>query len=190
MQIQKVTSLSNRCGKLWTKSCRHVNSRHLLRQILVALLSAALVLVSLPLARRLTPPAQAQIIVIPPRICDPNNPGAANQIIQKCALGEGGEYTLENTVINDLLSSHKLPQSDRSRLLGWERDAIRAGMYAKLVTDIKNGVTQAAPMPTLAALVKARRVLAATKALDEFNRWAANCPYIPPGPFFTYTETQ
>jgi hypothetical protein len=187
MQIPKSTSSSSRFGALVRYQ---IKLRRLLRQFLMAMLIAALVLVSLPLAHRLTPPAQAQIIVIPPRICDPNNPGAANQIIQKCAMGEAGEYTLENTVINDLLRSHKLPQSDRSRLLGWERDAIRAGMYAKLITDIQNGVTQAAPIPALAALVKARRVLAATKALDEFNRWGANCPYIPPGPFFTYTETQ
>src|SRR5215207_6606997 len=86
-------------GLLLTRPPRRVQPARRLRQMLVLLLSVALVLTSLPVIERLTPPAQAQISV---RICDPNSPAAADQIIQQCALGGGGEGALESTVINEL----------------------------------------------------------------------------------------
>ncbi|MGE0132057.1 MAG: HYR domain-containing protein [Blastocatellales bacterium] len=166
-----------------------------LRQTLVALLIAALVLTALPLAERVTPPAQAQVQVIN-RTCDPNHFLAPLQIIQGCKLGgHGPENELEKAVINDLLKLHRLPASDRGRLLGWERDEIRTGIYDQVISFIKKNpaertANEQAVDNAVTNLVKARRVLAATKALDEFNRWRNNCPYLPPDTTkFTYTES-
>jgi hypothetical protein len=158
-----------------------------LRHALVATLIAAMVLTALPFSKRLTPPAQAMQSIRP---CI----SSAGQIIQNCKLGGNYESEMENLVINDLLKLHKLPASDRARLLGWERDEIRAGILDRIIGYIRKpaaerSADEQAIVTALTNRVKERRVLAATKALEEFNKWLANCPYTPPPGFEPYYES-
>jgi hypothetical protein len=194
MQIPTSTFVSEHFRKFQRAVRRHAKPRRLLRQFLVAMLIAALVLVSLPLAERVTPPAQAQIQVFA-RTCDPNHFLAPMQIIQGCTLGGiVPEGVVERDVINDLLKVYRLPASDESRLRVWERELIRAAIQDRIITFIQKNPAERtqheqAVVSALTGLVKARRVLAATKALDEFNRWLGNCPYTPPSAFNNYSES-
>ena len=179
------------------RSAPRLLTRARMRQALVALMTAALVLTALPSARRVNPPAQAQGPVVLLRTCDPNHPFAKGQIIQKCKLGGGApEAELEEAVINDLLKLHRLPWSDKGRLLGWERNLIRAGVLERIINLIKKSPAERTPreqtvFSELTQLVKKRRVLAATKAQEEYHRWlnTENCPYMPPPPFTRSPES-
>lgn len=173
---------------------RRVKPIQWMRQALVMMLSVALFLTSLPLLGGQTQTAQAQITQ---RICNPSQPGAANQIFQKCAVGNhsnrtGLEADLENQAINGLLNLHNLPASDRSRLVNWERNKIRAALFEKLSIAIQKNPAQRTAneqgyVNAMTSLVKARRVASATEAINEYNKWATNCPYTPP-PGFVYNN--
>lgn len=157
-------------------------------------LALSLTLVLVPLLGlgngRMTAKAKAQDIII----CGDAVPPLISRVIQPChsSLTSIHANNLENEVINNLLTAHELPAEDKSRLLNWERNLIRAGLFNKILGYIQK------PAPTrteseqffvtkLTELVKQRRILAATKALDEYNRWANNpCTFIAPAGF-SYT---
>lgn len=160
------------------------------RKVLAPTLCLALILAPLPGKGRLAPQAQAQDIII----CGAAVPPLANRVIQPCfsAFSSIQANNLENEAVNELLAAHQLPAGDKNRLLGWERDLIRAQLFNKI-----SGYILKAPatrtdheqffVTKLTDLVKQRRILAATKALEEYNRWANNpCGFIAP-PGFSYT---
>jgi Concanavalin A-like lectin/glucanases superfamily/Viral BACON domain len=150
------------------------------RKTIVVALSLTLVLVPLLSGRTITPPAQAQII------CGGTDP---NRVFQGCPLGGPFEVSLENQALDDLLNAHQLPATDRSRLLGWQRDELRSLIYDKLLGVIKKADEQAA-VNAFAARIKQRRVDAAQYAVDEYNRWVSSpCTYTPPDGF-TYPGRQ
>ncbi len=99
------------------------------------------------------------------------------------------ESGIETEVINALLTAHGLPASDRSRLLRWERDTIRAALFARLVAIIqKTPATRTAQEQAIYDAVTARvrytRLRAAQASLAEFNEWQANpFGYSPPEPY-------
>ncbi len=168
---------------------RRVKPIQRMRQALVMILSVTLFLTSLPMIGGATQTAQAQITQ---RICDPSQPGAANQIFQKCAISNGIEGALETEAINTLLTLHRLPAGDRGRLLGWERNEIRAVLSDLLFAAIQKAPaartqTEQLYVTAVTNLVKQQRVLAATKALEEYDKWLNTCPYTPP-PGFTFNN--
>ncbi|MDQ3686890.1 MAG: hypothetical protein M3430_15035, partial [Acidobacteriota bacterium] len=169
------------------RAARHVTGARRLRRMVALSLSAALTLCLVPGRMSVMPTAQAQISV---RGCNPNS----EYIIQNCALGGFHEGALENEAINDLLTAHMLPFSaldseNRERLLDWQRSEIRAAIFDKLLAYIKKDVatrsaSEQALVDALAERVKQRRVLAATKALEEYNKWANDpCNYVAPAGF-------
>ena len=195
MKTPSFTSLPHYYRATVHRAWRRTQPRLRLRQALVAMLIVALVLTALPLAERFTPPAQAMQGIRP---CT-NMP---YQIIQNCKLGGNNESELENLVINKLLQRYNLPASERARLLAWERDEIRAGIYDEILSYIKKSPYDGEPVGTsertadeqaivtaLTIRIKERRILAATKAIDEFHRWEVTCPYNPPPPFLPSNET-
>src|SRR5205085_774717 len=101
---------------------------------------------------------------------------------------------LEDPAINDLLKAHRLPWSDKQRLLGWERNLIRAGVLERIVAIIKkNPAERTAGEQTvfseLTKLVKARRVLATDNAYKEYVKWTTTCPYTPSSSVFSWHES-
>lgn len=158
-----------------------------LRKLISVMLVFALVFVPLFSGRtRLTPTVAAQGPII---ICGGDGASDPNRIIQQCPLYGSYSIALENEVINELLAMHQLPASDRSRLLGFERDLIRAGIFNKIL-----GYVQKEPSARTAAeqffvnnftdMVKQRRILVTTSALDEYNKWQSYaCGYTPPPGF-------
>jgi hypothetical protein len=112
-----------------------------------------------------------------------------SQIVQGCALGPDFHNAVEQPVIDELLQTYNLPSSDSSRLLGWQRNLVRAAVFAKLLSIIKTPASsrtteEQTAVDDLAGLVKAQRVLAAQDAQNEYNTWNASpCTYNPPGPY-------
>ncbi len=154
------------------------------RKALTLTLSVTLVLVPMLGRGAVTPPGMAQDPII---ICGgADNP---NRIIQQCPLLSNESIALEDQVINELLAAHQLPSTDRSRLLEWERSLIRAALFNKLLGFISKdpatrSVSEQFFVTQLTDLVKQRRILSATKSLDEYNRWAGNpCGFIAPAGF-------
>ncbi|MCW5971368.1 MAG: hypothetical protein KIT57_22905, partial [Blastocatellales bacterium] len=162
-----------------------------LRKVLTFALCLTLVIVPLLGKGRSVaiPKAAAQEIII----CGAAVPPLANRIIQPCFSPLAGVQAnaLEAEAVDELLAAHQLPSTDKDRLLGWERNLIRAQIFNKIVGYIlKAPETRTASeqffVAKLTELVKARRVLAATKAIEEYNRWASNpCTYVAP-PGFSY----
>src|SRR5262245_47197279 len=72
--------------------------------------------------------------------------GGPNRIVQGCVFTPGSLdsawYALEQQTITDLLTVHKLPATDKSRLLGWERTSVRALMFNKVVALIQKDPAQ------------------------------------------------
>ncbi|MDX2040709.1 MAG: FG-GAP-like repeat-containing protein [Acidobacteriota bacterium] len=189
MKTPDSNSTPNQYGVMLARSWRRAQPWLRIRQAVVMMLSVALFLTSLPLFGGRTQTSQAQITQ---RICDPSQPGAANQIFQKCAISNGIEGALETEAINGLLSLHNLPASDRSRLVNWERNKIRAALFEKLSISIQKNPAQRTAneqgyVTAMTSLVKARRVASATEAISEYNKWATTCPYTPP-PGFVYNN--
>jgi hypothetical protein len=161
-----------------------------LRKVISLALCFTLVLVPLLGKGEFIPKAKAQD-PINVNFCGGTNPtGDPNRVIQPCSkLNVGLIQDLENQVIAELLLVHQLPAADKSRLLGWERNLIRADIYNKILGFIKKtpatrSVTEQLFVSKLTELVKERRILSATKSLDEYNRWANNpCTYIAPTGF-------
>jgi hypothetical protein len=158
------------------------------RRIIALALSLTLVLVPLLSGRiPITPPAQAQI--------DIGTCVGPTRIFQGCPMGGPYEVSLENKVIDKLLETHQLLPADRSRLVGWERDEIRALLYDELlgVINKKPGErtdAEKAAINALAARIKQKRVDSAQYAIDEYNSWKNNpCNYTPP-PGFAYEGRQ
>ncbi|MGH9853081.1 MAG: LamG-like jellyroll fold domain-containing protein, partial [Blastocatellia bacterium] len=150
-----------------------------MRKSLALTLILTLVLVPLLSHRTLLPSAQAQI----------GTCGGAGRIFQGCPLGGLFEAGLENQAIDQLIALHKLPAADRSRILGWERDKVRALLYGKLLDVIKKAPTsrsadEQTAVDALAARIKQKRLEAAQYAIDEYNKWDASpCAYAPPTGF-------
>ncbi len=192
MKTSNSASLPNEYRRLMVRAMQRVRPVRRMRQALVLMLIGALLLTSLPVIERLTPAAQAQIVQ---RICDPTQPGASNQIFQKCAIGDqvgGIEGQLENEALNGLLNLHNLPAGDRGRLVNWERNKVRAALFDKLSAAIQKApaqrtATEQGYVTAMTNLVKQRRVLSATEAINEYNKWTQTCPYIPP-PGFNYNS--
>ena len=56
------------------------------------------------------------------------------RVVQNCDLRNAGFRELEQQAINDLLAAHQLPASDAQALIAWEPDAVRAAMFASMMT--------------------------------------------------------
>ncbi len=151
-----------------------------LRKALSLTLILTLVIVPLLSGRTtITPTAQAQI----------GTCVGATRILQGCPLGGPYEVGLENQVLDALLNAHQLPAADRNRLLGWQRNEMRALIYDKLLGVIKKApgartADEQAAVNAFAARIKQKRVDAAQFAIDEYNSWNSNpCNYAPPEGF-------
>ncbi len=113
----------------------------------------------------------------------------ADYIFQDCAFGCGQVQTdLENGAIDDVISLYNLPPTDRSRVIGNARNEIRSMLYHRILALIKKPsptAAEQAALNTFAGRIKGRRVLAAQKAQEEYNKWRqqACLPYVPPAPF-------
>ncbi len=150
-----------------------------LRKALSLTLILTLVLVPLFSRRTLLPSAQAQI----------GTCGGAGRIFQGCPLGGPFEAGLENQAIDHLIALHQLPAADRGRILGWERDKVRALVYGKLLEVIKKApasrtANEQAAVNAFAARIKQKRLDSAQYAIEEYNKWDASpCTYAPPTGF-------
>ena len=122
-------------------------------------------------------------------------PLGADSIFQSCAFGCGQvQADLENGAIDDVLTLYNLPPSERSRVIAHARTEIRSMLFVRIHNLIKKQTPTAAEqaaLNTFAERIKGRRVLAAQKALDEYNKWRLHAcdPYVPPPPFTYYPGT-
>jgi hypothetical protein len=147
---------------------------------LAMLLACALIIVPLPKSRLILPAAQAQA----PSCSSATLP---DRIFQKCQLGvREVEQALEDRAIADVMELHKLPTTERSRLLSNGRNEIRASLFTRLLELIKKTAPTANEQQALAnfaARLKQKRVDAALLALEEYQKWKnAPCHYQPPAP--------
>ena len=155
---------------------------------IVAPLLAALTLV-MPLRMISTPLAVERTAAQSIEICGVNP--SPDYIVQDCDLRDAGFRELEQQTINDLLAVHGLPASDYSKLIEWEPDAIRAAMFASIVTMILKDPAQRTPteqsiVDAMTERVHARRVAAAQFSLTQYNHWKLDPCYYEPPPGFTY----
>lgn len=160
-----------------------MNLVYLTRSTTVAVLVAGLMLF-LP-ALRWIDVAQAEFEVV--------GCAGSNRIFQGCDFTNGSPdfawYALEQRAISDLLTVHQLPDGDKSRLLGWERAALRAMLFDNLLAIINKSPAQRtadeqAIYDGLAAFVKEKRLAAAMFARAEYDRWAFNpCGFVAPTGF-------
>jgi Ca2+-binding RTX toxin-like protein len=133
-----------------------------------------------------------------------SNCASRARIVQECSLAAlPGIQALEQQVIADLLAIHQLPagggttvtdpfaapQDNASRLLSWERDTLRALLFAKISVIIAKApaartVQEQAIVDALAARVRQTRVTAATEARNFYNLWQGGpCTFTPPAGF-------
>ncbi|QQS46520.1 MAG: hypothetical protein IPM66_21890 [Acidobacteriota bacterium] len=148
-------------------------------------LTLCIVLVLVPLLDRgaIGTKALAQHPIL---VCGLNDP---TRIIQQCPLLSNDSLALENQVIGDLLTAYQLPSTDRNRLLRWERNLIRAGLFDKLLGLINKSpgtrtASEQALVDALTGMVRQRRILSATKSIEEYNDWSNNpCGYTAPAGF-------
>ena len=140
----------------------------------------------------LVPLLQGRAIFTPPALAQVSSCGGANRIFQGCPLGEPYEVSLENQALDDLLTLHDLPAVDRSRLLGWQRNELRAALYDKLLGVIKKAPSarpdgEIAALNALATRLKQKRIEPAQYAVEEYNKWKSSpCTHTPPTGF-TYS---
>lgn len=114
---------------------------------------------------------------------------SADFIFQRCAFGAYGK-TLEDQAVGDVIQFYNLPDTDaeRARVMGFARNEVRGFLFTRMLALLKK------PNPTSAEQagineflrrMKQRRVLAAQKALEEYNKWnqTACSGYAPPAPY-------
>lgn len=114
---------------------------------------------------------------------------SADFIFQRCAFDAYGK-TLEDQAVGDVIQFYNLPDTDaeRARVLGFARNEVRGFLFTRMLALLKK------PNPTSAEQagineflrrMKQRRVLAAQKALEEYNKWnqTACSGYAPPAPY-------
>ncbi len=111
---------------------------------------------------------------------------AYHRIVQNCQLRSAGLDDVEAQAIDDLLAMHQLPASDKDRVIGWERDAIRALIYTRLMEMIQKDPaertqTEQDIVDQMAEIVKQRRIAAAQYSINEYTKWDNNpCEYVEP----------
>jgi hypothetical protein len=115
---------------------------------------------------------------------------AAGCIVQNVQLGAIPLIAvLESAVITEMLETHQLPASDKDRLLTWERNALRARLFDKVLAIIKEAPSsrtadEQAIVDFFAEKVKQKRLAAATAAKAEYGDWNLDpCGYVPPAGF-------
>ncbi len=157
------------------------------RQSLSLVFIYALVFVPLLTINSAMPQTFAQL----PDPCAPT----ANRIFQNCSLGGGQVQTdLTNAAIDDVIEFYNLPATDRTRVMGHARNEVRSMLYLRLIELIKKPnrtPEEQSALDVFTARIKARRVLAAQKAQDEYFRWQSgpcyrsqqNPGYQPPAPY-------
>lgn len=139
------------------------------------------VLVVMPLMpSRLLVPAMAQTVVC-------STATMSDRIFQKCQLGvRSVEQELEDEAIDDVLTTHQLPRTERDTLLKYGRNEIRARIYAHLIELINKQSPTAdeqTVLDNLAAAIKKERVNATIYALNSYQSWKSfPCSFIPPAP--------
>lgn len=114
---------------------------------------------------------------------------SADFIFQKCAFDAYGK-TLEDQAVGDVIQFYNLPdtQAERDRVKSFARNEVRGFLFTRMLALLKK------PNPTSAEQagineflrrMKQRRVLAAQKALEEYNKWnqTACSGYAPPAPY-------
>lgn len=136
----------------------------------------------------------------PPEIVLPPAPGfelintateSPSLVVQRNALGLGWyQLGIETEVVTGLLQLHGLAPDQRSRLLRWERNEVRAACFSRLlqiITKTNCSVEEQRVYDSMTAVVKALYVDAAQQAVNEYNWWAF-APHLfkPPAPF-TYS---
>jgi hypothetical protein len=110
-------------------------------------------------------------------------------IVQRCAIGSL-RVALEAQAVSDVIEFYKLPNTpaERARVISHARNEVRGFLFSRFLTLLKK------PNPTPAeqdginnflARMKQRRVLAAQKAIEEYNDWKVNAcnGYAPPAPY-------
>jgi hypothetical protein len=115
---------------------------------------------------------------------------AADCIVQDFQLGAIPLIAvLESAVINEMLETHRLPESDKDRLLTWERNTLRARLFDKVLAIIKEAPSsrtadEQAIVNFFAEKVKQKRLAAANAAKAEYGDWNLDpCGYVPPAGF-------
>jgi len=130
-------------------------------------------------------------IVVPPtpEVFSANGP---SQLIQGAILGNPW-YNIEREVVSGLLDLHALPADQRSRLLRWERNAVRAGLWTRVElilgkTHAQRTEDERGIVASLNQMFKQMRIDCAQKSIEEYIRWLQNPnQFYPPEPF-TYNR--
>lgn len=109
-------------------------------------------------------------------------------LVQRSGLGLAWyQLDFEGEVVAALLELHGLAPDQRSRMLRWERDEVRAGCYRRLLAIInKSNRNQAEQQvyDAMTATLKATIVQATEESLRQYNVWSsAPHLFVPPPPF-------
>lgn len=117
------------------------------------------------------------------------NQAFAGHIFQFCSVGNL-RTELEAQAVDDVIQFYNLPATDaeRQRVIGFARNEVRGFLFSRFLALLKK------PNPTadeqsgineFLRRMKQRRVLAAQKAIEEYNKWnqTACRGYAPPAPY-------
>lgn len=112
--------------------------------------------------------------------------GESGRVVQGCDLRSAGMAELERQAIDDLLKMHQIPAVDAAKIVAWERDTVRALLFAKLIDMIEKEpaertATEQAIVNEMAEIVQGRRVAAAQFSIDKYNQWLLDpCAFVEP----------
>lgn len=154
-------------------------------------LSLALVLVPLLGTQRFTPSVRAASAASPSAQTQER---PQNIIIRDLGYDEAAVAEVQEQVIDELLTAHQLPSSDRQKLIDWERDLVRAGLFSKIVGIARKDPATVTPsetslINTLTLRVMQRRAAAAVAAQREYQKWERDpCAYSAPAGFPQYSR--
>ncbi|CAN5401761.1 hypothetical protein BH20ACI1_BH20ACI1_02820 [soil metagenome] len=159
--------------------------RYTSRQILSAFFIYAMIFVPLVSTPGVIQEAHGQI-----RFCG----NYADQIFQNCPFG-GLESILEDEAVGDVIQFYNLldTPAERDRVKSFARNEVRGFLFTRMLALLKKPNPTASEQRGIDSFLrrmKDRRILAAQKAIDEYNKWyQTQCSgYTPPAPY-TYERS-
>ncbi|MGE0826921.1 MAG: PKD domain-containing protein [Candidatus Binatia bacterium] len=128
-------------------------------------------------------------------VCSANvlafDPATGASLVNESVFAGPQLDALERQAVNDVLTLHGLPATEKDRLLQWGRDRVRAELFAKLVTLIKKPAgdrtaNEQVLYNWLTNIVWQKRIDPAQKAWEQYLAWKnsvdfATCSWQPPG---------
>jgi len=118
----------------------------------------------------------------------------SGMIVQRAGFG-GAWYGIEREVVEALLELHGIERNatERSRILRWERNLIRAALWNRISEILwkepaARTALESEVVVEITKLFKAQRIACAQRSVDEYHRWDTDPAGFVPVPPFTYVK--